>query len=34
MDIGRNICVKELFQKIYTSSLTDLGKTIVEDAQW
>ena len=33
MDIGRNICVKELFQKIYTSSLTDLGKTMVEDVQ-
>ena len=33
MDIERNTCVKELFQKIYTSSLTDLGKTMVEDAQ-
>ena len=34
MDIGRNICVKELFQKKYRPSLRDLGKTMVEDVQW
>ena len=34
MNIGNNICVKELFQKIYISSLTVLGRTMVEDAQW
>ena len=33
MNIGNNICVKELFPKIYISSLTVLGKTMVEDTQ-
>ena len=33
MNIGKDICFKELFQKIYISSLSVLGKTMVEDAQ-
>ena len=33
MNIGKDICFKELFQKIYTSSLSVLRKTMVEDAQ-